>query len=127
FRVHFFGLTGSDDAAVARERIDACFAAVTSSAVDRQLLHEFFGVAPADVAPLALGPRARQTRLLALVRELMRHQAQVERVILIEDLHWLDEASEEFASALADAVTGTRTLLLLNYRTAYRAPWIGAA
>jgi class 3 adenylate cyclase/tetratricopeptide (TPR) repeat protein len=127
FRVHFFGLAASDDASVARERIAACFAAVTTASSDLQLLQEFFGVAPADTPPLALGPRARQSRLLALVRELIRQQAAIERVILIEDLHWLDEASEEFASALIEAVAGTRTFLLLNYRTAYRAPWLGSA
>lgn len=125
FRVHFFGLTGSDDAAVARERIAACFAPVTSSTSDLQLLHEFFGVASADAPPVAMGPRARQARLLALVRDLIRQQRDIHRVIMIEDLHWLDEASEEFASALVEAVVGTRTLLLVNYRAAYTAPWIG--
>lgn len=127
FRVHFFGIAGCEDPAAARARIDQCFAPVTSSTSDLQLLHEFFGVAAADAAALALGPRARQARLLALVRELVRHQADVERVIMIEDLHWLDEASEEFVSALVEAVAGTRTLLLLNYRSAYRAPWAGAS
>jgi class 3 adenylate cyclase/tetratricopeptide (TPR) repeat protein len=127
FRVHFFGLAAGDDTGLARERISACFVPITNSPSDLQLLHEFFGVALQDVPPLALAPRARQARLLALVRELMRHQSNVERVILIEDLHWLDEASEEFASALVESVVGTRTLLLLNYRPAYRAPWSGAA
>lgn len=125
FRVHFFGLAPTDGAATARGRIDACFAPVTSSESDLQLLHEFFGVASAQAAALALGPRARQARLLALARSLMRHQAGLERVIMIEDLHWLDEASEEFVSALVEGAAGTRTLLLLNYRGAYRAPWTG--
>jgi class 3 adenylate cyclase/tetratricopeptide (TPR) repeat protein len=126
FRVHFFGISASDDAAAARERIAACFAPVTSAASDLQLLHEFFGVALSDVPALALGPRARQARLLALVRALVHHQADIERVIMIEDLHWLDEASEEFVSALVESVAGTRTLLLLNYRSAYRSPWAAA-
>jgi adenylate cyclase len=125
FRVHFFGLGSNDDAAAARERIAARFAPVTTSASDLQLLHEFFGVARPDAPALALGPRARQSRLLAVVRDLIRHEAHVERVIVIEDLHWLDEASEEFVSAFVEAVAGTRTFLLLNYRSAYRAPWLG--
>lgn len=125
FRVHFFGLARNEPATVARQRIELSFAAVTSAATDLQLLHEFFGVAPPDAPPLSLGPRSRQARLLALVRDLMRRQADVERVIIIEDLHWLDEASEEFVSALVESVPGTRTLLLLNYRSAYRAPWSG--
>jgi class 3 adenylate cyclase/tetratricopeptide (TPR) repeat protein len=123
FRVHFFGLASSDDAATARERIDARFAPVTASAIDPQILHEFFGVAPLDVQALGLDPRARKARLLALVRDLMAHEAHIERVILIEDLHWLDEASEEFVAALVDSIVGSRTLLLLNYRSTYSPPW----
>jgi adenylate cyclase len=124
FRVHFFGLNGNDDPALVRERIDARFGPVTSSTSDLQLLHEFFGVARSDASAVALGPRARQARLLTIVRGLMRHESDVERVILIEDLHWLDEASEEFVSAFVESVAGTRTLLLLNYRSSYRAPWL---
>ncbi|HTH77555.1 MAG TPA: AAA family ATPase [Ramlibacter sp.] len=126
FRVHFFGVASGDSAAVVRERIDACFLPVTSSASDLQLLHEFFGVASTEAEPLAQSPRARQARLLALVRELMRLQSDTLRVIMIEDLHWLDEASEEFATALVAAAAQTRTLLLLNYRGTYRAPWAGS-
>lgn len=127
FRAHFLGVATGDDPALVRARIDACFGPVASTPDDLPLLHEFFGVVPAEAVPLELGPRARQARLLSLVRNLMRHQADVVRVIVVEDLHWLDEASEEFASALVSAVAQTRTLLLVNYRTSYHAPWRRAA
>ncbi len=44
--------------------------------------------------------------------------------MVIEDLHWLDEASEAFVGALVEAIAGTRTLLVLNYRPAYSAAWM---
>ena len=43
-------------------------------------------------------------------------------VVLIEDLHWIDAASEEFVEALADAVVGTTTLLFVNFRPGFVAP-----
>ena len=43
-------------------------------------------------------------------------------VVIIEDLHWIDSASEEFIEALADAVVGTKTLLVLNFRPGFAAP-----
>jgi adenylate cyclase len=43
-------------------------------------------------------------------------------VVIIEDLHWIDSASEEFVEALADAVVGTKTLLVLNFRPGFVAP-----
>jgi len=54
--------------------------------------------------PSALGPR------------------DVATVVVVEDLHWIDAASEEFIDALADAVVGTTTLLVVNFRPGFTAP-----
>ena len=43
---------------------------------------------------------------------------------LIEDLHWLDAASEEFLEHMVDARAGSRNLLLLNFRPEYHADWM---
>jgi tetratricopeptide (TPR) repeat protein len=45
-------------------------------------------------------------------------------VVLIEDLHWIDAASEEFVEALADAVVGTTTLLIVNFRPGFTASFM---
>ena len=124
FRTHFLGIVPGDDAAGARERIAQTFAPLRIHPDDLELLHEFFRVAAPDAPAIGLGPRARQLRVAALLRQLVQRDANTRRVILIEDLHWIDEASEEFVTMLADAVNGTHTLLLLNYRPAYRAPWL---
>jgi len=41
-------------------------------------------------------------------------------VILVEDLHWIEPASEEYLAFLADAVPATRMLLVCSYRPGYR-------
>ncbi|TXH05192.1 MAG: adenylate/guanylate cyclase domain-containing protein [Nevskiaceae bacterium] len=41
------------------------------------------------------------------------------QILLIEDLHFLDAASEEFIARLCANIRGNRTLLLLNYRPDY--------
>ena len=45
-------------------------------------------------------------------------------LILVEDLHWIDAASEEFVAAMVDAIVGTKTLLLLNFRPGLLSPWM---
>src|SRR5262249_31566440 len=45
-------------------------------------------------------------------------------LVVVEDLHWIDQASEEFVDAMVDAIVGTKTLLLLNFRPGYAAPWM---
>jgi class 3 adenylate cyclase/tetratricopeptide (TPR) repeat protein len=119
----FFGITAADDAATARKRIAMRLAELGPvSADDLALLSEFLGVPEPGVQP-SLPPKARRARLLGLVADLAKHNGANTSVILFEDLHWLDEASEEFLSVLVDTVARARTLLLLNYRPAYRAPW----
>lgn len=120
----FFHITPAHDAAAARECIVRGLARLGAvSADDLALLSEFLGVADENGQPCTLNPKARRARLLGLLHELVKQAGATTSVIVFEDLHWLDEASAEFLSALVAAVAGTRTLLLLNYRPGYQAPW----
>ena len=53
-----------------------------------------------------LDPKTRHARLVNLVSSLVRDGTRTPSVIIIEDIHWLDEASVEFVSALVDIVLG---------------------
>src|SRR5262249_39687731 len=44
-------------------------------------------------------------------------------VTLIEDLHWMDAASEAFLEQLVEATAGSRSLLIVNFRPEYHATW----
>jgi class 3 adenylate cyclase/tetratricopeptide (TPR) repeat protein len=44
-------------------------------------------------------------------------------VMLVEDLHWIDAASEEYLAFLADVVPTTRVLLVLTHRPGHRHPF----
>ncbi len=44
-------------------------------------------------------------------------------VVIFEDLHWIDAATEQFVQAMAEASEESRTLLLVNFRPEYRADW----
>jgi predicted ATPase len=45
-------------------------------------------------------------------------------IFVLEDLHWIDEISEEFFSFLTENVRDARVLLLGTYRPHYPPPWI---
>lgn len=123
-RTCFFGIAQSDDAAFARQQIAKTLKKLGSFSIeDLTLLNEFLGVTEPGSVASSLSPKARRARLLGLLREMVGHDGAKVSVIVFEDLHWLDDASEEFLAVLADAVAGTRTLLLLNYRPGYRVPW----
>jgi class 3 adenylate cyclase len=90
------------------------------------LLCEFLGLAPErGRAPAPLDPGDRQRALFDLLHRMLIARSRLRpAVYLIEDLQWLDAASEQFVERLARACAGTRTLLMVNLRPGYRAPWM---
>lgn len=119
-RVFFFQLEAGTEPLAARRIVSSRMeqAGIVDEA-DAALVHEFLGIASADSTPAQLNPTARRGRLLSIVRDLFEQLAATHALLIIEDLHWLDEASEEFISVLVKAVAGTRVLLVLNYRSSY--------
>ncbi len=122
----YFAIGEGDHGQVAREKIagrllllDRAFEA------DLPIVWEFLGVPdPARPAPEA-DPRLRQRQLFAWVRRLVHARSQREpAVLLFDDLHWIDAGSDAFIAELVEAVDSTRTLLLLNFRPEYGAPWM---
>lgn len=123
-RVFFFQLSPGADFAAARMIVSAGLnAAGLPDETDAALVHDFLGLASAEGSVAHLNPQAKRARLLHIVRHLVQQMAASHALLIVEDLHWLDEASEEFVSVLVDALAGTRILLLLNYRPSYRSPW----
>ena len=120
-----FGIRVKDPVEVSRRRVIDRFAPIAASDQQLLLLLEFLGLAdPLRPAP-KLDPRALKVQLLDLVRTLVRARPDdTPTVVLIEDLHWIDAASEEFVEALADAVVGTATLFVVNYRPGFAAAFM---
>jgi predicted ATPase len=122
----FFGVSPNDDASAARGRVaERLLTLGPTFDADLPLMLEFLGLAEGGSPASRLDPKARRARLLDIVRHMVRKGGDVPSVIMIEDLHWLDDASQEFVATLVDAVAKTRVMLLLNFRPGYSAPWIG--
>src|SRR6185503_237273 len=73
-----------------------------------------------------MDPEARQRQLFGVLRQLTQQDVtQGPVVTLIEDLHWIDAASEAWLDELVDASgTGAQRLLIVNFRPEYRAAWM---
>jgi class 3 adenylate cyclase len=58
-----------------------------------------------------------------LTNLLLKEASQKPLVVAIEDLHWIDRASEEFLTYLIDRLSHSRILLLLLYRPEFQLAW----
>jgi predicted ATPase/class 3 adenylate cyclase len=119
----FFGIKPEDTSESARESVKDRFSALSDSELLLQHLLEFLGIADPKATPSKTDPKTRKLQLLDFIRGLVRSGPRnAPTVVIIEDLHWIDSASEEFVEALADAVVGTSLLLIVNFRPGFTAP-----
>jgi class 3 adenylate cyclase/tetratricopeptide (TPR) repeat protein len=121
----YFGIAEGGAPEVARARIETRLLALDPAfAPDLPLLFEFLGVA-APERPLApLDTVAGQYHLLSVVTRAVTTRSRDEAAVLVvEDLHWIDDASAAFLEQLVEAVVGTTTLLVATYRPEYEAAW----
>jgi predicted ATPase len=69
----------------------------------------------------------RERTVTALKTLMLAIAAREPLVLIIEDMHWIDKATEEVIGALVDAMPGAPLLLLLVYRPEYLHAWAGKA
>lgn len=121
---NFFRIASSDDAETALSKVAARIeSSVPHLMDDVALLADFLGIRDTQSPAPAMDPKARHARLVNLVASLVRDGTRTPSVIIIEDIHWLDEASIEFVSALVNVAHVSRALIILTYRPSYHAPW----
>jgi len=88
------------------------------------LLH-LLGVKTEGDPLAALGPDVIMARTFDTLRELMLGLARRQPlVLLVEDLHWIDQTSEAFLASLVERLAAAPILLLTTYRPGYRPPWM---
>ena len=123
---NLFGITDQDAPPEARQKIAGALALLDDAfADDRALVLDFLGVADPNAPLLQLDPAVRQRRLFAFLRRLIQlRTARDPVVLLLDDLHWIDPGSDLFVAQIVEAVSTTRTLLLVNFRPEYTADWL---
>ena len=69
------------------------------------------------------GQLKKRRTLDAIKRIILRESLNQPLMVIFEDLHWIDEATQDFLSLLADSLGTAKILLLVNYRPEYSHQW----
>ncbi len=121
----FLRISPFDPPAAARERIRGRLLALDPVfEAELQVLYEFLGIPLPEGAQHQVDPQARHARLLDIFRRLVNVSGRRVAVIIIEDIHWLDEASREFVDAMVEGMAGAHTLMVVNFRPTWTASWM---
>uniref|UniRef100_UPI0025DB68FF ATP-binding protein n=1 Tax=Novosphingobium sp. TaxID=1874826 RepID=UPI0025DB68FF len=122
----FFGIEAKDEADAARRKI-ATRVKVLDQAMTGSipLVCDLVGYPDPEAPPVTLDPEARQRQLVGMMRHLIKLDSKHRpTVVIVEDLHWIDDASASVLEQLVDGRDGLHSLLLLNYRPEFRATWM---
>jgi class 3 adenylate cyclase/tetratricopeptide (TPR) repeat protein len=117
----FFRIEPDMDAEVARTRIEQTLTMLALPVADHLApLTDFLGCA--EPTSRAIDPSTRRMRLRESISRIAKAAWSQTSVIIIEDLHWLDEASQDFLETWIAAVEGTRVLMVLTFRPDWSLP-----
>jgi class 3 adenylate cyclase len=87
-------------------------------------LYEMLSFKINDERYLKMENQYKRSKLFEGITRLLRREASVSPlVVAVEDLHWIDKASEEFLTYLMSWLSDSRILLVLLYRPEYPSPW----
>src|SRR5258706_83722 len=121
----WFGVEESDGETAIAAKIERGVAEIgTDLGPVTPYLRALLSVDPGDDGVRAMSPVERHSEILdALRRLLVRAAERQPQILVIEDLHWIDSASEQFLATLVDSVPAARALLVLTYRPGYPNPF----
>jgi class 3 adenylate cyclase/tetratricopeptide (TPR) repeat protein len=120
-----FAIEEGDGAAAIAAKIDMGVPREDSaSAPITPYLRALLSVDPGDVEVRDMSPVQRRGETFEAMRRLLVRAADRRpQVVVIEDLHWIDSASEQLLSMLVDSVPSLRILLVFTYRPGYANPF----
>ncbi len=104
--------------------LDGHLARRTLGPESAQYLHHLLGQDPADDLLTRQQASVIRQRTLDAVRDLILAEAAEDALALVvEDVHWIDKASEDLLSVLVESITDAPVLLVLVYRPEYLRAW----
>ncbi len=124
----YFGIADGDADRIVREKIAGRALLLDPElAAELPLIFDFLGVPDPDRPLAQMSPEARARALGKVVCRLINAPARRHTVVLVvEDLHWMDEGSNTMLDEMVNSVAGTHTLGVLNFRPEYSLGWDGS-
>jgi eukaryotic-like serine/threonine-protein kinase len=120
------GIAVNEPADLAASKIELKVKSLDLDVALAHYLRHAFGLPTAGQDSAVVDPQAMRARTFdALRRLLLAAAARRPVVVLIEDLHWVDQTSEDFLAGFTDELPSAQIMLSVTYRPGYSPPWIG--
>jgi predicted ATPase/class 3 adenylate cyclase len=124
---NYFDITVTDDERKRREKVTGRVLALDRKLEDTlPYLFNLVGMVEGDDPLTQMDGQVKKRRTLeAIKRLILRESLNQSLMVIFEDLHWIDEQTQELLNLLADSIGTAQILLLVNYRPEYSHEWGG--
>jgi class 3 adenylate cyclase/tetratricopeptide (TPR) repeat protein len=122
---NYFKIASEDNERTRREKVAGKITMLDRSLEDTlPYLFSLLGIVD-GLDPFAQmdGQIKKRRTLEAIKRIVLRESLNQPLMVIFEDLHWIDEATQEFLNLLSDSLGTAKILLLVNYRPEYSHQW----
>src|SRR5713226_479503 len=125
FLYGYFGIEETDGKSERRAKIEALLSGLDPALSDTlALLYTLMGLHEGADPIAQMDPQIKLRRTAeAIKRILLRESLNQPLVVIFEDLHWIDNQTQELLDLLTESIANARVLLLFNYRPEYRHQW----
>jgi len=119
----YFDISPGDDERK-REKVAGGLSMLDPSLDDtRPYLFSLLRIIEGDDPLAQMDGQIKKRRTLEAIKRLLRESLNQPLLVILEDLHWIDEQTQELLNLLADSIGTAKILLLLNYRPEYSHQW----
>ena len=121
----YFKIGSEDDTRTRREKVAGRITMLDHALEDTlPYLFALLGIVEGEDPLVQMdGQVKKRCTLEAIKRILLRESLNQSLMVIFEDLHWIDEQTQELLNLLADSIATARILLLVNYRPEYSHQW----
>ena len=121
----YFEIEAGDDSRKRREKVTGRVVSLDRALADiLPYLFALLGLVEAQDPLAQMDGQIKKRRTLdAIKRILLRESLNQPLMVVFEDLHWIDEATQALLNLLADSIGTAKILLLVSYRPEYSHQW----
>jgi len=89
-----------------------------------QYLLALLAVKDSGIDNISMSPETRKDRTIQALKKIVLKGSEYRPLIIaIEDLHWIDNSSEDVLKEMLESISGSRVLLIFTYRPEYIPKW----
>src|SRR6185437_6084714 len=122
---NYFRITSDDDERTRREKVTGRVLALDRSLDDTlPYLFSLLVIVEGEDPLVQMDGQIRKRRTLESIKRIvLRESLNQPLMVIFEDLHWIDQQTQELLNLLADSIGTAKALLLVNYRPEYSHQW----